>query len=192
MDSEPYAVQRDAEIEALAKQYHVQVEQRVSHTLYNLQAVIQVGKNQTIEGKKDNTRDRNFFFQKNNGSPPLTYQSYLKLAGSLGPPSKPIQAPDSLPQSSQLQNKADLVNVSYDIPTLEELGVKSEDLEECLFPGGETEGLKRLEKFICEKNAGWVSDKTTLVPILLLLSLAAGSAVQRKISVSGNTLHEDD
>ena len=47
VDSEPYAVQRDAEVEALAKTHNVEVDTRVSHTLYNLQAVIQVIKQTT-------------------------------------------------------------------------------------------------------------------------------------------------
>lgn len=34
----------------------------------------------------------------------------------------------------------------YGVPTLEELGVNSSELNPCLYPGGETESLKRLEK----------------------------------------------
>lgn len=74
----------------------------------------------------------------------------------MGPPPKPISFPDSIPKSAQVQDKKELSKSEYDVPALAELRVKEEELEPCLFPGGETEGLKRLEKFICEKNAGWV------------------------------------
>lgn len=39
-------------------------------------------------------------------------------------------------------------NEKYGVPTLEELGVKPSDLNTCLYPGGETEALKRLEKVL--------------------------------------------
>lgn len=42
VDTEPYALKRDAQIEVLAKEADVQVETRISHTLYNVQRVIQV------------------------------------------------------------------------------------------------------------------------------------------------------
>ena len=42
VDTEPYAVSRDEKIEALAKDNNVEVVQRVSHTLYNVENVIQV------------------------------------------------------------------------------------------------------------------------------------------------------
>lgn len=36
----------------------------------------------------------------------------------------------------------------YGVPSLEELHLKSSELESCLYPGGETEALKRLESVL--------------------------------------------
>ena len=40
----------------------------------------------------------------------------------------------------------DLSDVSYNVPTLEELKIKPSDLGPTLYPGGETEALDRLNK----------------------------------------------
>lgn len=44
----------------------------------------------------------------------------------------------------------------YDHPTLGDLKVKEEELGKCLFPGGETEALRRLEQSMSDKK--WVCD----------------------------------
>ncbi len=47
---------------------------------------------------------------------------------------------------------------SYDVPKLEELLGKdsSSSLGECLYPGGETEALARMDKYVSQANADWV------------------------------------
>jgi cryptochrome len=95
----------------------------------------------------------------NMGITPVTYQKFQTLASSLGPPPKPVASLTSknLPTACHVQDKADLKCSDFDPPPLKELGIKSEsDLEECLYPGGETEGLQRLDKFICDSNGKWV------------------------------------
>lgn len=37
-------------------------------------------------------------------------------------------------------------DTKYAVPTVEELGVKISELHPCLYPGGETEALERLER----------------------------------------------
>ena len=36
----------------------------------------------------------------------------------------------------------------HSVPTLSELGVNESELGECLYPGGETEALQRMERFL--------------------------------------------
>ena len=62
----------------------------------------------------------------------------------------------SIPKECRISNQADLNDKEYNTPTLKELGLEESELQPCKFPGGETEGLQRLEKYICEKNGKWV------------------------------------
>lgn len=127
-DTEPYAAHRDQQVLELATKAKVQVVQKISHTLYDLDDVL----------------------SKNNGTPPMTYQKFTGLVSSLGHPSKPLAAPDKLPKECQLKSTTD----DHMIPDLIELGVNG--LEACLYPGGESEGLKRLDKYISVENGKWV------------------------------------
>jgi len=133
IDTEPYAKERDAKIEELAKDRKIEVVTCTSHTLYNPEQVI----------------------AKNKGETPLTYQKMLLLLSSIGPPPKPVDIPAEFPKQAKA-SKNDLEKTKYDLPTLEELGVQEKELEPCLFPGGETEGLARLADKINMKNASWV------------------------------------
>jgi len=85
---------------------------------------------------------------------PTTYQKFCSVAASLGKPEKPIGKP-ILPKDCMISNKNDLNDAKFNVPTLKELGIETK-LEPCKFPGGETEGLKRLSNKICESNAKWV------------------------------------
>lgn len=83
---------------------------------------------------------------------PKTYAKAVSLMKSLGEPPQAVPAPTELPPSCHTAAKF-LEEHKYDIPTLEELGVDQSQLGLCLFPGGETEGLARLEKCL-EKKVG--------------------------------------
>lgn len=134
-DIEPYSKERDAKIEKIAKEFKIEVIQRISHTIYYSESII----------------------AKNFGKPPLTYQKFLSIAESLGKTPTPLDAPDTLPEmiTKPVSDECEKKNINcYDPPTLEELGVDETALSECLYPGGETEGLNRLEMYM--KKTDWV------------------------------------
>lgn len=181
LDIEPYAKQRDKQIENIAKSFDVTVVQRVSHTLYDTEQVV----------------------RKNLGKPPLTYQRFLSVAESLGKISAPISLPKavatfSIPLADNLESKNPMC---YDPPTLQELGVKDEELGENKFPGGETEALKRLEKYMKMKN--WVCkfekpntspnsiepSTTVLSPYLKFGCLSCRTFYQKLKETIGNSPH---
>uniref|UniRef100_A0A1A7YGJ9 Cryptochrome 5 n=2 Tax=Nothobranchiidae TaxID=405002 RepID=A0A1A7YGJ9_9TELE len=131
-DTEPYSLRRDNAVTALAKDHRVSVIYQISHTLYDLDRII----------------------EENGGKPPLTYNRLRELARKLGPPKKPIPAPTledmkvvTTPRSEKEQKK-------YGIPTLEELNLDTTALGEELFPGGEQEALRRLDEHM--KRTVWV------------------------------------
>nr|CAD7196228.1 unnamed protein product [Timema douglasi] len=130
-DTEPYALERDASVEKLARSAGVSVVQKVSHTLYNPESVIRA----------------------NLGKPPLTYQKMLSVLDSLGPPVCPVATPKDLPQAC-LPSRCAPGDNTLVVPTLEELGVEEGQLAPCLFPGGETHALQRMRN--CLKNKAWV------------------------------------
>ncbi|KAF4518708.1 (6-4)-photolyase(1) [Ephemera danica] len=136
LDTEPYARERDARIEKLAKEAGVPVAQKVSHTLYDTERVIMT----------------------NMGKPPLTYQKMVSLAEQMGRPLLPKSAPESLPDECKVGaaglpvNETDWPNT--DVPSLEELGVDPAKLQPCLYPGGETEALRRMEEHLAKK--AWI------------------------------------
>ncbi|KAI3982062.1 hypothetical protein MKX01_018968 [Papaver californicum] len=103
----------------------IKVYSPVSHTLFNPADII----------------------QKNGGKPPLSYQSFLKLAGE-----------PSLPFATTVSSLPLLGNVVYyemlGIPTTKELGYGDEEFSP--FNGGETEALKRLKEVL--KDEPWVSN----------------------------------
>ena len=96
-----------------------------------------------------------FFLQLNKGKAPLTYQSYLKVSKEAGPPAKPLARQPTIPKECQLGDKASS-DPKYDPPTLKELGLDESQLEPCLFPGGESAALARLDSTVCEDNGQWV------------------------------------
>merc|ERR1711953_865932 len=131
LDTEPYSVERDKDIQALAKKMNVEIVSTMSHTLYNPQEIVKMNK----------------------GVTPMTYQKFCSVASSLGKPSKPV-AKAVVPKPCLISNKKDLTDSKYNVPTLDELGIH--DIGPCKFPGGETEGLKRLSDKICQANGSWV------------------------------------
>ncbi|CAJ1049005.1 cryptochrome circadian regulator 5 [Xyrichtys novacula] len=131
-DTEPYSLSRDETVTALAKKLNVDVICKISHTLYNIERVI----------------------QENNGKTPLTYVRMQAILKSIGPPKRPIPAPsmEDMKDAKTPHSKQD--EKQYRLPTLEELGHDTSDLFEEKFPGGEQEALRRLDEHM--QRTGWV------------------------------------
>ncbi|XP_077418970.1 cryptochrome circadian regulator 5 [Vanacampus margaritifer] len=131
-DTEPYSVSRDQKVAAIAKEHGVEVFYKVSHTLYDIDRII----------------------EENNGKAPLTYKRMQALVKTLGPPKKPILAPTAEDMNGvKTPHSEDDAN-NYGIPSLDELGHDTSELGEEPFPGGEQEALRRLEENM--KKTGWV------------------------------------
>ncbi|XP_052797387.1 cryptochrome-1-like isoform X1 [Mya arenaria] len=131
VDTEPYAVSRDEEIDRLAQGAGVKVTRCVSHTLYDTQMTI----------------------AKNGGSPPLTYQRLQTVLSQLGPPPKPVEIKEKLLKacSPVLEEEHDK---QYGVPSLADLGKDPADCGPCLFPGGESHALARMDTML--KKTNWV------------------------------------
>ncbi|XP_017469330.1 PREDICTED: cryptochrome-1 [Rhagoletis zephyria] len=133
-DIEPYALNRDAEVQRLAKEAGVKVDACCSHTIYNPELVI----------------------QRNGGSAPLTYQKFLSVVEKLK-----VALPVATPTRLSVEHKPPKDDMEqkdpncYLFPTLEELVKRPEELGENKFPGGETEGLRRLEASLSDES--WVA-----------------------------------
>ncbi|CAF0961683.1 unnamed protein product [Brachionus calyciflorus] len=125
-DTEPYAKKRDEEITSLANELGVRVETKYGHTLYNPEYV----------------------YKKNNGKVPLQYQSFLGILAKIGDPPKPLD------ELSGMFNKIEIDYDLYKVPDLESIGVDSSKCGPRLYPGGETEALRRFEEKF--KNDSWV------------------------------------
>ncbi|KAG0486358.1 hypothetical protein HPP92_008453 [Vanilla planifolia] len=125
-DTEPYSQNRDNQIKEIARASGIEVFSPVSHTLFDPAEII----------------------QKNGGKPPLTYQSFVAIAGK--PP-----APLSLVYN-QLPAIGDVAGYELlSIPSIYDLGYK--DVEQVFSPfhGGETEALNRLKETLDNKD--WVA-----------------------------------
>lgn len=170
-DTEPYAKTRDEKVKKIAHDNNVDVVTMVSHTLYDPEVII----------------------KKNKGTAPLTYQKMQSLMSSIGSPPKPVMTPVVLSSSNKITQKERLEDERYDVPTLKELGVDESALEECKFPGGETEGLRRLNEFVCEKNGSWVRsfEKPNTSPNSLTPSTTVLSPYLKFGCVSARLMYEN-
>ncbi|KAJ4844629.1 (6-4)DNA photolyase [Turnera subulata] len=132
-DTDPYYQALDARVKDYASSAGIEVFSPVSHTLFNPGAII----------------------QKNGGKPPLTYQSFLKLAGEPSWASSPLSTSmSSLPPVGDVGNFACEIS---EVPTIKELGFGEVELDEWTpFRGGESEALKRLRESISDKK--WVAN----------------------------------
>lgn len=126
-DTDPYYQALDIKVKDYALKAGIEVFSPVSHTLFNPTDII----------------------QKNGGKPPLSYQSFVKLAGE--PPSPLATKYSSLPPVGPLGS----CDVS-EVPTIKDLGYEDDQLEFSPFKGGESEALKRLEE--CMKDKLWVAN----------------------------------
>ncbi|XP_051764190.1 cryptochrome circadian regulator 4 [Ctenopharyngodon idella] len=144
---EPYYARMEQEIQALAEERGLQTHTCVSHTLYDVERIIQA----------------------NGGSPPLTYKKFLHVLSVLGEPEKPardVSAEDFLRCPTLTDHEQ-----AYGVPSLADLGLEVQS--EALWPGGETHALQRLHKHF--QSQGWVASfsKPRTVPNSLLPSTTA-------------------
>ncbi|XP_070580073.1 cryptochrome-1-like [Ptychodera flava] len=133
-DCEPYGRERDMAIRTLAKEAHVSVVVRRSHTLYNPQDIIKA----------------------NDGQFMLTYQRFQNVLQGQPLPEHPVD-----PISFDLiENICSGIGSNHDdrygVPTLEELGFDTDDIPPVTWVGGETEAKMRLERHL-ERKA-WVAN----------------------------------
>ncbi|KAG7453735.1 hypothetical protein JOB18_036163 [Solea senegalensis] len=100
-DPEPYGKERDGAILKMAQEFGVETVVRNSHTLYNLDRIIEM----------------------NNNSPPLTFKRFQTIVSRLELPRRPMP-PLMLQQMdkccTEISDKHDQL---YSIPSLEELGI---------------------------------------------------------------------
>ncbi|GLD67646.1 cryptochrome-2-like protein, partial [Lates japonicus] len=133
-DPEPYGKERDGAIIKMAQEFGVETIVRNSHTLYNLDRIIEM----------------------NNNSPPLTFKRFQTIVSRLELPRRPL-LPVTLQQMDKCHIKiADNHDQLYSIPSLEELGFRTEGLPPAVWRGGESEALDRLNKHLDKKV--WVAN----------------------------------
>ncbi|XP_053280066.1 cryptochrome-1 [Pleuronectes platessa] len=133
-DSEPFGKERDAAIQKLAMEAGVEVNVKISHTLYDLDKIMEL----------------------NGGQPPLTYKRFQTLISRLDPPEMPSETLSHALMAGCVTPVSDHHGDQYGVPSLEELGFDVEDLPPAVWPGGETEALTRIERHL-ERKA-WVAN----------------------------------
>ncbi|XP_050068402.1 cryptochrome-1-like [Anopheles maculipalpis] len=147
-DPEPFGRVRDHNISEMCKELGIEVISAASHTLYNLERII----------------------EKNGGRAPLTYHQFQAIIASMDAPPQPeasitldVIGKATTPQYDDHDDK-------YGVPTLEELGFETEALRPPVWIGGETEALARLERHL-ERKA-WVASfgRPKMTPQSLLAS----------------------
>ncbi|KAG2459873.1 CRY1 protein, partial [Polypterus senegalus] len=133
-DSEPFGKERDAAIKKLASEAGVEVIVRISHTLYDLDKIIEL----------------------NGGQPPLTYKRFQTLISRMEPLETPVESITADVMGKCTTPVSDDHDEKFGVPSLEELGFDTEGLPSAVWPGGETEALTRLERHL-ERKA-WVAN----------------------------------
>ncbi|XP_073146085.1 (6-4)DNA photolyase [Henckelia pumila] len=130
-DTEPYYQALDSKVKNHASAVGVEIYSPVSHTIFNPADII----------------------QKNGGKPPLSYQSFVKLAGKPSWASSPISD-----EITRLPPVGSVGNCTIsEVPSMKELGYEDiEEDERTPFKGGESEALKRLRESISNKE--WVAN----------------------------------
>nr|XP_020443657.1 cryptochrome-2-like isoform X2 [Monopterus albus] len=133
-DPEPYGKDRDGAIIKVAQEFGVETVVRNSHTLFNLDRIIEM----------------------NNNSAPLTFKRFQTIVSRLELPRRPLP-PVTYQQMDKCRTKmADNHDQLYSIPSLEELGFRTEGLLPAVWQGGESEALDRLNKHLDKKV--WVAN----------------------------------
>ncbi|CAG7824192.1 unnamed protein product [Allacma fusca] len=126
-DTEPYARKRDVEVFKLAEEAGVEVKYFFSHTLYEPIVLLRQNKSEA----------------------PKTYQKFLDVVSKAGePPASKVAVTEVYKQSPPKDPDKD----KYQLPTLRELHVDESKLGPHLYPGGETEALRRLTQVMTRKT----------------------------------------
>ncbi|XP_066528064.1 cryptochrome circadian regulator 3b isoform X2 [Hoplias malabaricus] len=125
-DSEPFGKERDAAIKKLASEARVEVIVKISHTLYDLDKIIEL----------------------NGAQPPLTYKRFQTLVGSMDGPPAPLEALSLELMEGCVTPISDDHQEKYGVPALEELGFDTEGLAPAVWPGGESEALARIKRHL--------------------------------------------
>ncbi|KAF3860806.1 hypothetical protein F7725_001061 [Dissostichus mawsoni] len=133
-DTEPFGKERDAAIKKLAMEAGVEVIVKTSHTLYDLNKIIEL----------------------NGGQPPLTYKRFQTLISRMDPPEMPVETLSDALMGRCVTPVSEDHGEKYGVPSLEELGFDTEGLLTGVWPGGETEALTRIERHL-ERKA-WVAN----------------------------------
>ncbi|TWW56155.1 Cryptochrome-1 [Takifugu flavidus] len=128
-DSEPFGKERDAAIKKLAMEAGVEVIVKISHTLYDLDKIIEL----------------------NGGHPPLTYKRFQTLISRMDPPEMPVETLSGNLMGRCVTPISEDHGEKYGVPSLEELGFDIEGLPSAVWPGGETEALTRIERHLERK-----------------------------------------
>ncbi|XP_038663738.1 cleavage stimulation factor subunit 3 isoform X4 [Scyliorhinus canicula] len=130
-DSEPFGKARDATVMKLAENAGIEVIVRNSHTLYEVDRIIEA----------------------NDNKPPLTFKRFQTIIKQLELPKAPVN-PVTLDQMEKctrtIQENHDQM---YGIPSLEELGFDTSELGPAIWQGGETEALARLSKHLEQQTS---------------------------------------
>ncbi|KFB51941.1 AGAP004261-PA-like protein [Anopheles sinensis] len=147
-DPEPFGRVRDHNISEMCKELGIEVISAASHTLYNLERII----------------------EKNRGRAPLTYHQFQAIIASMDAPPPPEAAITLEVIGNATTPQYDDHDDKYGVPTLEELGFETEALRPPVWIGGETEALARLERHL-ERKA-WVASfgRPKMTPQSLLAS----------------------
>uniref|UniRef100_A0AAY4BMH4 Cryptochrome-1 n=1 Tax=Denticeps clupeoides TaxID=299321 RepID=A0AAY4BMH4_9TELE len=133
-DSEPFGKERDAAIRKLANEAGVEVMVRISHTLYDLDKIIEL----------------------NGGQSPLTYKRFQSLISRMDAVEMPAETITADVMGRCTTPISDDHDDKFGVPSLEELGFEVDTLTTAVWPGGETEALTRLERHL-ERKA-WVAN----------------------------------
>ncbi|XP_069077855.1 cryptochrome-2 isoform X3 [Pleurodeles waltl] len=118
----------------LAKKSGVEVIIENSHTLYDLDRIIEL----------------------NGHKPPLTYKRFQAIISRMELPKKPIGTMTLQQMEKCKAEIQDNHDERYGVPSLEELGFQTDGLGAAVWQGGETEALSRLDKHL-ERKA-WVAN----------------------------------
>ncbi|XP_017554325.1 cryptochrome-2 [Pygocentrus nattereri] len=132
-DPEPYGKDRDGAIIKISQEFGVETIVRNSHTLYSPDRIIEM----------------------NSNSPPLTFKRFQAIVNRLELPKKPLPTITQEQMASCRTQIADNHDEHYSVPSLEELGFKSQPDVTPVWKGGETEALERLNKHLDRK--AWVA-----------------------------------
>ncbi|XP_053576263.1 cryptochrome-2 [Bombina bombina] len=133
-DSEPFGKERDAAIMKLAKEAGVEVIVKNSHTLYDLDRIIEL----------------------NGNSPPLTYKRFQAIISRMDLPRRPVPTVTRQQMETCQTEVQSNHDETYGVPSLEELGFPADNQSPAVWPGGESESLARLDRHL-ERKA-WVAN----------------------------------